>query len=236
MKVVLLAHTNRGAELANLSARTCYSELPPSDIEFDPKLRAMLHAIDSGHHSVLEHVSFTFAIEGISRACSHQLVRHRIASVSMQSQRYVKMDGFEYVTPKSIIDSEEEVSCGMDIDGNEVTETIRELYDSLMGDIAYLYEFMIDRGIPPEDARMVLPNACCTNLVLTMNARELIHFFSLRCCTRAQNEIRMLANSMLDICKKVEPEIFEKIGPSCVTYGKCPEGDKTCGRMKNEKV
>lgn len=218
MKVVLLAHTKNGAELANLSARTCYSNIPPSDIEFDPMLRSMKHAISGGHLSILEHVSFTFSIEGISRACSHQLVRHRLASYSMASQRYIKMDGFDFIVPQTIADA---------------TDDIFNEYQSLMVAIDNTYKSFIERGIPEEDARYILPNACTTNLVLTMNARELIHFFSLRCCERAQWEIRGVANSMLSLCKVAEPEIFENIGASCITTGRCPEGKKSCGKVKN---
>lgn len=231
MKVTLLAYTPQGSKVCNNAARICYSDQTPSEIEFDPSVRSMKRAIKSGHTSVLEHCTFTFGVEGISRACSHQLVRHRFISPSQQSQRYVKMDGFDYVIPDSISESDIEIYYGEDIDGNEVTQSIKEEYESLMYDIAQFYEFAVSNGIPKEDARMVLPNACTTNLVITANARELLHFFGLRCCTRAQKEIRTLANSMLYLCQQVEPDIFEDAGPNCVQLGYCPE-DKSCGMMK----
>lgn len=235
MKVVLLSYTNDSTNLCNLCARTCYSSNLPSELEFDPAHRSLDHALAGGHESVIEHAVFTFAIEGISRACSHQLVRSRMASFSQQSQRYVTFnDGFDYVTPNSIRDFEEEIVCGIDRDGNDVTETLADEYDSLMDAIAYFYDFAVKHGIPEEDARMVLPNACCTNIIVTMNARELRHFFNLRCCTRAQEEIRTVANSMLSLCKKVAPELFEDAGASCVQNGFCPE-EKSCGKAKTLK-
>lgn len=235
MKVTLLSYTNDAAALCNLCAKTCYSSDPPSELEFDPALRSLNHALKGGHESVLEHASFTFAIEGISRACSHQLVRHRVASFSQQSQRYVTFDeGFDYVIPDSIKNFGEEIVVGIDRDGEDVTETLEDEYDSLMSDIYYFYDFAIKHGIPEEDARMVLPNACTTNIIVTMNARELKHFFNLRCCNRAQYEIRSVANSMLAICKKVAPEIFDDAGPSCERLGYCPE-EKSCGKCEKKE-
>lgn len=231
MKVTLLAYTPEGSKICNNAARICYSSQLPSDVDIDPSNRSMKNAIKSGHTSVLEHCTFTFAIEGISRACSHQLVRHRFISPSQQSQRYVKMDGFDYVIPDSIANSDVDIYYGEDIDGSEVTRTLKEEYEALMYDISQFYEFAIANGIPKEDARMVLPNACTTNLVITANARELIHFFGLRCCTRAQKEIRTLAESMLRLCQQVEPDIFENVGANCVQLGYCPE-DKSCGKAK----
>ena len=134
-----------------------------------------------GHHSVIEHAVFTFSVEGVSRALTHQLVRHRVASFSQQSQRYVSMDSATYVTPHTI-------------EGNADAE---KLFDSVMDDIWDAYKKLEGMGIPAEDARYLLPNGCTTNITITMNARELLHFFSLRCCNRAQWEIREMADQML---------------------------------------
>ena len=215
MKVTLLAYTPNPADVAEISAKTCYSEQGPSEIIPSVDKTALKRAIESGHCSVLEHVTFTFAVEGVSRSLTHQLVRHRVASYSQQSQRYVFLDDEQYVRPESILRDD-----GADAIYTECMETAWDTYRRL-----------IEKGIPPEDARYVLPNACCTNIVVTMNARELLHFFSLRCCNRAQWEIRLLANSMLGICKEVAPEIFKDAGASCEQLGYCPEV-KSCGKKK----
>ncbi len=168
-----------------------------------------------GHFSVLEHASFTFGIEGISRACSHQLVRHRLASYSQQSQRYVSQkERFEAVTPPSI-------ACRPEL---------RERYEGLLEEIHRVYGQFLDAGVPAEDARFVLPNAAATKLVVTMNARELHHFFNLRCCRRAQWEIRAVARDMLRLVRRKAPVLFAKAGPGCLR-GACPEGAMTCGDM-----
>jgi thymidylate synthase (FAD) len=192
------------------------------------KYRALKGALASGHESVAEHASFTFAVEGVSRALSHQLVRHRLASFSQQSQRYVNMDGFEYVMPESIQNS----TSNIWLTSLEDFANMSEVYNALMRDIQQVYEQMVELGIPEEDARYILPNACCTNIVMSMNARELRHFFRLRCCERAQWEIRELANRMLELVKEVAPTIFADAGASCVATGRCPEGKKSCGRVK----
>ncbi|MBZ4672351.1 FAD-dependent thymidylate synthase [Deferribacterales bacterium Es71-Z0220] len=217
VKVCLLRHTFDPENLAALAAKLCYTDsdidglsekLSKSDVEsFIEKI------VRIGHHSVLEHVSFSFGIEGVSRALTHQLVRHRIASYSQKSQRYVKhKDGFEYVFPDTIKNS--------DIAGK---------YEKLMGEIASFYDELVSLGIPSEDARYVLPNACETKIIVTMNARELLHFFRIRCCNRAQWEIRKMAEKMLEECIKVAPSIFSKAGPGCV-FGPCPENEFTCGK------
>lgn len=171
--------------------------------------------IDSGHTSVVEHVSFTFAVAGVSRALSHQLVRHRIASYSQQSQRFVKADGFEYIMPPSILKNLEANNhyCNM-------MEFINQTYEHLRK----------NHGIPAEDARFVLPNACETKIVVTMNCRALLNFFEERCCQRAQWEIRALANEMLNICKNCLPVVFTNAGPKCIRQGYCAE-HKSCGRF-----
>jgi thymidylate synthase (FAD) len=162
----------------------------------------------------LPHLSYTFAIESISRACSHQLVRHRVASFSQQSQRYitVKRLSEKIVIPPTIKDV------------NIVNEFIKSSSNT--------YEQLVEKGVPKEDARFFLPNATETSLLMTMDGKSLAHFFGLRCCNRAQWEIRSLANSMLEQVRKVEPEIFNRIGPYCYQLGYCPEGRFSCGEMQ----
>jgi thymidylate synthase (FAD) len=182
--------------------------------------------IGLGHFSVLEHVSFSFGIEGVSRACSHQLVRHRLASFCQKSQRYVKAntDNFGYhndyqdqcVWPESIMQAPDNVKFAY----HRALRSSHEAY----------YHLVTNYGIPPEDARMVLPSAERTSLVMTMNARELHHFFTLRCCNRAQHEIREMAKLMLMQCREVAPLLFSDAGPSCLR-GKCAEGSMCCGEM-----
>lgn len=185
-------------------------------------------AIASGHESVLEHAVYTFEVKGVSRALTHQLVRHRMASYAQQSQRYVDMSEAAYIIPESIdkcLTPATPDGCPLNI---EYVNAIRKCEE--------VYRKLVDAGISPEDARYVLPNACTTNIVLTANARELRHIFALRCCERAQKEIRELANKMLKICKEVSPTIFEDAGPSCVRDGFCRES-KSCGRApKLERV
>lgn len=230
IEVKMIAHTPYPQGVASVASGTCVNEKIPSLWEVDPK--AFKYAVASGHESVLEHCTFTFAIEGISRACSHQLVRHRMASYSQQSQRYVKMDGFDFVVPKSIEGNEEDC-WSLYYRGDTIpVSSIDETYRNIMRDINRLYGRLIELGIPEEDARYILPNACKTNIVVTMNARELRHFFNLRCCNRAQWEIRELADKMLELCKETCPILFEDAGASCVK-GYCPEGKKSCGKVKN---
>ena len=169
-----------------------------------------------GHTSTFEHVSFTFAIEGVSRVLTHQLVRHRIASYSQQSQRYVKEHDFERIVPPSIARD----------------PAVKARFDELCNAIQGFYNDMTEAGIPAEDARYILPNATETKIVVTMNARSLLHFFELRCCSRAQWEIRELANRMLEEVRQVAPVLFAKAGPTCVTQRVCHEGKMSCGRLK----
>ncbi|MBI5180917.1 MAG: FAD-dependent thymidylate synthase, partial [Nitrospirae bacterium] len=188
--------------------------------------------VKMGHLSPIEHISFTFGIEGISRACSHQLVRHRLASYSQQSQRYVSEKGqgserngqiFDYVIPPSITEDKE----------------ARDAFDMFMAEAQKAYDLIVERlnkkGISGEaanqDARFVLPNAAETKIVVTMNARELLHFFTVRCCERAQWEIREMAFQMLQEAKNAAPVIFSKAGPGCL-YAPCPEGEFYCGKIK----
>jgi thymidylate synthase (FAD) len=218
MNVTLLEHTPNPERTVALAARLCYSpvtigelrdKLESADIEkFLDKIMSL------GHHSVLEHVSFTFAIEGISRVTTHQLVRHRIASFSQQSQRYVShKEHFTSIVPDSIsADSE-----------------ARRIFDEMSDTVHKAYGRLIEMGIPAEDARYILPNSTETKIIMTMNARELLHFFGLRCCERAQWEIRRMSIEMLRLVKRVAPVVFRSAGPGCVA-GPCPEGQFCCGR------
>lgn len=224
MKVELISYSNLGEKVCGIASKTCVSENIP-DVN-DNVMKSLRSAISSGHEAVLEHWSATFAVSGVSRALTHQLVRHRVASYSQQSQRYVDMDGFEYVIPQTVFDVRDSFDMGDEYPSNEPLYA----WDWIMGEINALYRALIDKGVPEEDARYILPNACTTNIIVTMNARELRHFFSLRCCNRAQWEIRELANKMLELVKEVAPTIFANAGPSCVQMGYCPEGKRSCRR------
>ncbi|WP_456419221.1 FAD-dependent thymidylate synthase [Thermovibrio sp.] len=167
---------------------------------------------------LLRHSSFTFLVDGISRACSHQLVRHRPASYSQQSQRYVAMKNFPYVEPETVREVKVEV------DGREME------FKDLMELIGKFYEGLVEKGVPKEDARFVLPNACTTRIVFTMNGEELVHFLRLRTCSRAQWEIREMAVKILRILREKFPGLFDRVGPNCYYLGYCTEGKKSCGR------
>lgn len=219
MRVSLVAYTLNPDQVCDMAARTCTSSECPELSTAVNRTRALEHALASGHESVAEHAVFTFQVEGISRACSHQLVRHRLASYSQQSQRYVgDMSGFGHVIPESV----EEWNCIND-------------YELIMGEIQSVYHKLISMGVPEEDARYVLPNACCTNITITMNARELRHFFSERCCERAQWEIREMAEKMLELVREVAPVLFDDAGSKCKHLGYCPEA-KGCGLMKPKEA
>lgn len=214
--VILIAHTPEAEKVVAMAAKICYAKdvsikklqkkINDNDVSaFITKL------LESGHESPFEHISFTFGIEGISRACSHQLVRHRMASFSQRSQRYCFEDGFNYIEPEDINENENE----------------DKIFRDFMRHSKEVYSKLIDKGVKPEDARMVLPNACETKIIVTMNARELLHFFKLRCCKRAQKEIREVAFMMKNICRKVAPNIFQYAGPNCLK-GYCTEGENSC--------
>jgi len=248
MKVELIAHTPEPEKLAATAAKLCYSS---SDIGTlrdgltEDKVDSFIDMIVSiGHESVLEHVSFTFGIEGISRACSHQLVRHRIASYSQKSQRYVNENGFEFITPPEI-DALPEAKEEFDRIMDEITASYEKIADMLTD--KHKADLMADgmdekqalskaRKLANEDARFLLPNACETKIVVTMNVRSLFNFFRHRCCNRAQWEIRAVANEMLRLCLEAAPHIFAHAGPSCVAEGKCPEGKMSCGKMKEVRA
>jgi thymidylate synthase (FAD) len=228
LKVILLAHTPHPEATIAMAAKLCYS---PAGIEL---LKEKIHAKDQkgfveklvkiGHMSPLEHASFTFAIEGISRACSHQLVRHRLASYSQQSQRYVSEEaGFDYVIPPTIRGDEELE--------NYFTEFMARAQETYNHIVSKLNKKGIKGEAANQDARFVLPNACETKIIVTMNARELLHFFRQRCCYRAQWEIREMARQMLFLVKTEAPIVFEKAGPPCV-YASCTEGEMNCGQAR----
>lgn len=243
MNVILLAHTPDPEKVVATAAKLCYSS---SDINSlregltDEKIENFIDMLVSiGHESVMEHVSFTFGIEGVSRACSHQLVRHRIASYSQKSQRYVNENDFEFITPPEINNSPE-AKAEYERMIAELAKSYSKIADILT--ISHKERFLSEgmdektaaskaRKLANEDARFILPNACETKLVVTMNVRSLFNFFRHRCCNRAQWEIRAVANEMLKLCLQVAPNIFKYAGPSCVVTGKCPEGKMSCGKI-----
>lgn len=226
LRVILLKYTPEPEETVAMASKLCYSPIDILTLRekiFEKNQKTFIEKLmKMGHLSPIEHSSFTFAIEGISRVCSHQLVRHRIASYSQQSQRYVSMErGFDYIIPPSIREDNE----------------LKEYFINFMKESQRAYNHIVrklnERGIRGElanqDARFVLPNASETKIIVTMNARELLHFFRQRCCNRAQWEIRQLAEEMLFIVKEIAPTIFAKAGPPCL-YAPCPEGEYSCGK------
>jgi len=223
MKVKLINYTSQPEKTVAVAGRRCYSaaevETLSQKVDEEATAKFIQKLLSLGHHSALEHASFTFAVEGISRVTSHQLVRHRIASYSQQSQRYVKESQFDYVIPPLISQK----------------PALKNIFENTMQELQRVYRQFLQEGISPEDARYVLPNATETKIVFTMNARELLHFFCLRCCLRSQWEIVQLAENMLMEVKKVAPNIFRNAGPTCV-YSSCPEGEMTCGKIKEVRA
>ena len=272
LKVKIIAHTPEPDKVVAQAGKLCYSAVGVDELTqklTEEEIARYVNMLASiGHESPLEHVSFTFAIEGISRACTHQIVRHRIASYSQQSQRYVKLEQFEYIIPPAIESNPEAKRIFI-----ETMERDQKAYDELVD--LLLEDILIDKHaadygscireilkenpdvVPDrskvldlyaekflenyrkaekqaiEDARYVFPNACETKIVITMNARSLLHFFNVRCCNRAQWEIREMATEMLKECKKIAPALFKKAGPDCV-YGKCGEGKMSCKHPRKE--
>ena len=215
MNVKLIGFTPNPEKIPAMAAKLTHSKTKPEDLDktSDKELKAILEQVTSlGHTSVIEHTNFTFAISDVSRSLTHQLVRHRIASYAQQSQRYVDFKEPNYVTPPKIAKNKQ----------------MKKAYDDTMKTIWEQYSNLLDMGIPAEDSRFVLPNAACTNIIVTMNARSLLNFFELRCCQHAQWEIRQLANKMLKEVKKVAPTIFKNAGPVCKTKNICPENKKDC--------
>lgn len=218
LRVELLQHNAEPEKIAALAAKLCYSGADLSDLQkkvsSQEQTDFIKKLIGMGHFSVFEHVSFTFGVEGVSRALTHQLVRHRLASYSQKSQRYVKAgESFPYVIPHTVAENSQ----------------AQESFTEVMRQISKAYNKLLELGVPAEDARYLLPNACETKIIITMNARELLHFFALRSCNRAQWEIRELSDKMLALCYSIAPAIFEKAGPGCVNKG-CTEGQFTCGQ------
>ena len=232
LKVILLKHTPDPEETVAMAAKLCYSH---SDIEsLKEKIEArdqkafVQKLADIGHMSPIEHASFTFVVEGVSRACSHQLVRHRLASYSQQSQRYVSEEaGFDYVVPPTIKGDKE-----LEQDFKNFMSNAQQAYNHI---VKKLNEKGIEGEAANQDARFVLPNACETKIMMTMNARELLHFFRQRCCNRAQWEIRAMAIEMLKLVKEIAPTIFQKAGPGCLK-GACPEREYTCGKIEEART
>ncbi|WP_088228166.1 FAD-dependent thymidylate synthase [Desulfosporosinus sp. FKB] len=222
MRVDLIQYTPDPEKVVAAAARLCYSADPVPELldrlEDETVARFVRKLRDMGHLSPFEHVSFQFSIDGVSRVLSHQLVRHRIASYSQRSQRYVKENGFEYVVPPSIQRSPEAM----------------ERFAKVMANLQEEYQ-ALQAMVPAEDARFVLPNACTTSLMATFNARSLLNFFEHRTCMRAQWEIRALADKMLDLVRVPAPNLFSEAGPTCVTQGVCHQGAYSCGRLKTLK-
>lgn len=248
MIVKLLAHTPEPEKIAASAAKLCYSSSDIASIMdglTEEKTESFIDMLVSvGHESVMEHVSFTFGIEGISRACSHQLVRHRIASYSQKSQRYVNENAFEYIIPPNIAENAEasaefeRVMCELNESYTKIADILTEKHKQ-----EFISQGMDEktartkaRKLANEDARFILPNACETKIVVTMNVRSLFNFFRHRCCNRAQWEIRAVANEMLRLCLETAPNIFRYAGPSCVAEGKCPEGKMTCGKIQEVRA
>ena len=222
--VDLLSKPEHTLKTIYVACRTCYSALYPIKIwedsaDEEKMLSLVKKVLSSGHHSTVEHCQFVFAISGVSRACTHQLVRHRHMSFSQKSQRYVTEKGeFEYVTPKTIEKSD-----------------LNEEYKDMMKTISDFYAKMVEAGIPAEDARAVLPNAATSSLVVSLNLRELMHLAQLRLCTNAQLEIRTLVRRMCDAVLEEEPWLKEYLVPKCEIKGYCDE-IRGCGRKPQKQI
>ena len=241
MKVKLLAHTPEPEKLVAAAAKNCYSFTDVDSVLdglTEEKTQSFVHMLSEiGHESPIEHVSFTFAIEGVSRSLLAQITRHRMASFSVQSQRYVRERGFEYVVPPEI----DKIPAAREQFIRAMKDDQRT-YEALTAALMEGYvEELLAQGVPEkqarsqaekhaiEDARYVLPNACATRIVMTANARSLKNFFKLRCCNRAQWEIRALAEEMYRVVYAVAPTLFAHCGPACVD-GDCTEGKMSCGK------
>ena len=241
MTVRLIAHTPEPEKVVAAAAKLCYSDAHIADLldglNEEKTARFLEMLSDLGHASPIEHASFTFGIEGVSRTLLAQITRHRIASFSVQSQRYVRLDDFRYVIPpeiKAIPEAKAAFIDSMNEDAARYLDLVKKLEEAHTARL-------VAEGLPEkqarakaskqanEDARFVLPNACETKMVVTMNARSLLNFFRLRCCERAQWEIRLLADEMLRLVYPIAPHLFRTAGPACLE-GPCPEGKMCCGR------
>lgn len=240
-KVTLLTYTTDPERTVASAAKLCYSASDIASIKdglTEEKTASFVEMLSEiGHESPIEHASFTFGIEGVSRSLLAQITRHRIASFSVQSQRYVKENNFTFVTPPAIAEDDEALKLY-----NESMKASEDAYHAIADKLASRYfKEMLDEGLDEktarrnsekkaiEDARFVLPNACETKMVMTINARSLMNFFRHRCCNRAQWEIRDVADQMLALVSEVAPNLFKTAGPPCVCGG-CPEGKMTCGQ------
>lgn len=247
MNVTLLTHTSNPERMVAAAAKLCYSGTTIDELMDgldDEKNAAFVEMLAGlGHESPIEHASFTFAIEGVSRALLAQITRHRIASFSVQSQRYVEANGFAGVVPPAVADSPEAHAV---FEG--AMRHAEQAYRDIAGILLEKHErALLDTGEPPksarakaeklaiEDARFVLPNACETKMIVTMNARSLLNFFRLRCCNRAQWEIRAVADRMLALVRGAAPSLFAKAGPPCLR-GACGEGRMSCGRIDDVRT
>lgn len=241
MQVKLLSYTPDPEATVACAAKLCYAQADISTVQqgLTPEKTASFIEMlrDIGHESPIEHISFTFGIEGVSRSLLAQITRHRLASYSVQSQRYVKEDGFSFVLPpeiEAIPEAKAEFLKAMEEDAahyQRLAEILQEKHEKTFlaqGEDPKAAKRKAEKKAI-EDARFVLPNACTTKMICTMNARSLLNFFTHRCCNRAQWEIRALAIEMLKEVRSVAPHIFEKAGPPCLR-GECPEGKMTCGQ------
>ena len=244
MKVELIAHTPEPERVVAAAAKLCYSAVGVDALMEDltpEKSAKFLNMLSNlGHASPTEHASFTFAIEGVSRALLAQITRHRIASYSVQSQRYVRLDDFHYVIPPEVEADPESKTRFLKAMEEEAAHYL-SIAEALTAkhEAEFLAEGCSEKEAHSkaekkanEDARFVLPNACETKMVVTMNARSLNNFFAIRCCNRAQWEIRALAEEMYRLVYEAAPNLFAKSGPSCVATGKCPEGRMSCGKIR----
>lgn len=224
LQVNLISKPENILKTVYTACRTCYSAKLPIEVyeeaPDDEKILSLIkRVISSGHFSTIEHIQLSFAISNVSRACTHQLVRHRHVSFSQKSQRYVKEKGeFDYIIPKTIENNPE----------------LKEKFENYILKTSELYQDFVNAGIPAEDARAILPNAAASSLVASLNLRELIHIANLRLCTRAQLEIRLMIKAMCDEVIKAEPWLAEYLVPKCQRLGYCDE-DKSCGRLKTKE-
>lgn len=227
-KVKLIRYTADPEATVSLAAKLCYSDRELDDLTDNimagDNSAFISRLMDMGHLSPVEHASFTFSVEGVSRALLAQITRHRVASFSVRSQRYVSEDSFNYIIPPAI----EALGAAAVARFAGQMDTIMAWYHDWQGALGHGEK-------SNEDARFILPNACETKLIVTMNARELMHFFELRCCNRAQWEIRGVAWKMFEEVAKVAPNLFGEAGPGCL-HGACPEGKKSCGKAAEVKA
>ncbi len=224
LQVNLISKPENILKTVYTACKTCYSAKLPIEIyneapDEEKMLSLIKRVVSSGHYSTIEHIQLTFAISNVSRACTHQLVRHRHMSFSQKSQRYVKEKGeFDYIIPNTI-------------SSNPI---LKEKFENYINKTAKLYQEFMENGIPAEDARSILPNAAASSLTASLNLRELIHLANLRLCTRAQLEIRQMVKAMCEETIKAEPWLKDYLVPKCERLGYCDE-DKSCGRIKTKE-